>query len=250
MTSATGTRTAGRTTVRIIIAVVLILLLAFTTLLTYANIIMQGKRAEALKVFHNQSITVTSNSDWIVLAPREGASGTGLVFIPGAKVDPYAYMYKLSGIVQKTGATVVITKPTLNLAFFDQRPLDFFTAAVPKIHTWFVGGHSLGGVRACQLAEGKDVAGLVLFGSYCANDLSKTSLKVLSISGSRDGLTTPQKVEDNAHLLPADTTFDVIKGANHASFGDYGHQDGDGTATVSSSEVRREITKALAGVLG
>jgi pimeloyl-ACP methyl ester carboxylesterase len=144
---------------------------------------------------------------------------------------------------------VVITKPVLNLAFFDLRPLDAFTAAVPNTTRWFVGGHSLGGVRACMLADdtpaGTAVAGLVLFGSYCASAVDD-DLPVLSISGSEDGLSTPAKIDDTADLLPADTTFVQIDGANHASFGAYGDQPGDGMATITATESEQAITDALA----
>ncbi|MET4781369.1 alpha/beta hydrolase [Glaciihabitans sp. UYNi722] len=242
-------RTAGRRAVRIVVAVVAVLIVVVVGFAAWANIVMQGDRVIALKAWNDASISVESTDHSIVLIPRHGATGTGLVFIPGAKVDPYAYMYKLSGIVEK-GVTVVITKPTLNLAFFDQRPLATFTTDAPDVTRWFVGGHSLGGVRACMLADSKDVAGLVLFGSYCANDLSRPRLDVLSIGGSRDGLSTPAKIASTKPLLPADADFVEIAGANHAAFGDYGVQPGDRTATITSRQARTAITDALDSVLG
>lgn len=227
-----------------------VLVLLVIGVLFWANSAMMGDRTASLAVWDNPDISVTSTDHSVVMEPSENASGIGLVFIPGAKVDPYAYMYKLSGIVEETGATVVITKPTLNLAFFDTRPLSTFTADAPEVNEWFLGGHSLGGVRACQLVDAPDavddgVVGLVLFGSYCANDVSESGLKVLSVSGSEDGLSTPQKIESAAHLLPSDAVFVEIEGANHASFGDYGVQPGDGTATIGSEEMQAELTRVL-----
>ena len=87
----------------------------------------------------------------------------------------------------------------------------------------------------------------MLFGSYCANDLSATDLEVLSIGGSEDGLSTPQKIADASSLLPATTTFVQVEGLNHAGFGNYGVQSGDGVATITSAEARDEITAALVG---
>ena len=235
----------------VLIAILVLLVLAIVALVTWANIIMQGERGPALLAWRDRRVAITSTEHSIVLTPISGATGTGLVFIPGAKVDPYAYLYKLSGIVKK-GVTVVITKPTLNLALFDQRPLATFTADAPGVTRWFVGGHSLGGVRACMLAAstaGPDVAGLVLFGSYCANDLSQADLTVLSIGGERDGLSTPGKIEAAKDMLPSSATFVEIPGSNHARFGDYGVQPGDGVATISSATARSEITDALARIL-
>ena len=242
----------GRRTVRALIVILVLVLLGIVALVTWANIVMQGERGPALLAWRDRLVVITSTDHSIVLAPRSGATGTGLVFIPGAKVDPYAYLYKLSGIVEK-GATVVITKPTLNLALFDQRPLASFTADAPGVTRWFVGGHSLGGVRACMLAAATErplVAGLVLFGSYCASDLSQTQLAVLSIGGERDGLSTPAKIETAKDMLPSSATFVEIPGSNHARFGDYGEQPGDGIATISTATARAEITAALATLVG
>ena len=98
------------------------------------------------KLSADERIAITDDSAAIVLAPA-GASetGAGLVFIPGAKVDPWAYAALLSGLVTDDGLTVVITTPGLNLAFFDLRPLSTFTGLAPDVGTWMVGGHSLGG---------------------------------------------------------------------------------------------------------
>ncbi len=215
--------------------------------LLWANLGVMAAEPEALaEVRENPAVTLTDVGDAWVLAPASGPAETGLVFIPGAKVDPLAYAATLAGVVED-GATVVITKPTLNLAFFDFRPLSAFTQHVPGVDEWFVGGHSLGGVRACQLTEGTD--GLVLFGSYCATDLSDSGLAALSISGSEDGLSTPEKIDSAAGLLPADTIFVVIEGGNHAGFGAYGPQAGDGEATIPDADTRAQITDALAPFL-
>jgi hypothetical protein len=246
-------RRLGRTAIAIL-AVLVLLVVGF---LVYANMVMRGERPAAIDVWTNGAIKVVSTDHSIIMSPTSPGpdAGTGLVFIPGAKVDPYGYMFKLSGIVESEGVTVVITKPTLNLAFFDFRPISTFTDDAPAVSRWFVGGHSLGGVRACQLADpavthDPKIAGLVLFGSFCANDLSGTSLHVLSISGSDDGLSTPDKIVSAAPLLPGDAVFTQVKGANHASFGNYGIQPGDGTASISSADMRSEITRALTTFFG
>lgn len=242
--------------VRILLAVVSVIVLLVVVFLVYAHTVMQGERPEALEAWRDDAVEITSDEVGIVIEPVEGATGEGLVFIPGAKVDPYAYLYKLSGVAEASGLTVVITKPTLNLAFFDQRPLSTFTDLAPGVDDWYVGGHSLGGVRACQLAaagEGgasDEVAGVVLFGSYCADDLGDSDLAVLSISGTNDGLSTPEKIEAAAHLLPSDAEFVELEGVNHADFGDYGVQPGDGVSTRDDASVRNEIAAIVAEFVG
>jgi pimeloyl-ACP methyl ester carboxylesterase len=207
--------------------------------------IMAAEPEPLAAVRADAGIRVTDDPAGIVLAPAGGGSRVGLVYVPGAKVDPWAYAAKLAGAVVDDGLTVVITKPTLNLAFFDLRPLDTFTDLAPDVDTWMVGGHSLGGVRACQLATDADA--LVLFASYCANDLTESGLPVLSIAGSDDGLSTPEKIADARPLLPAGAELVEVEGASHASFGDYGPQEGDGTPTIDDDDMTAALTELLAG---
>lgn len=239
----------GRRALQIIAAVVVILLVVAVGFVVWAYTVMPGDRAAAVKVWRDDRVSVRDAGDSVILRPTgraDGAeaNGRGIVFIPGAKVDPYAYLATFDGVAA-AGTTVVITKPTLNLAFFDTRPLGTFEAHAPWVTTWAVGGHSLGGVRACQLATTADTRGLLLLGSYCANDLSSTKLDVLSISGSRDGLSTPAKVQAARHLLPDQATSISIRGADHAQFGAYGEQPGDNPATVSRAHTDRIITRQV-----
>lgn len=236
-------RRVRRIVARIALALAALLVVAVVGILIWSQVgVMTAEPAPLAAVRADAGIEVTDEDDAVVLAPSDGASTTGLVFIPGAKVDPWAYAAKLSGLVDD-GITVVITKPTLNLAFFDLRPLDAFTALAPGVDTWLVGGHSLGGVRACQLATAADA--LVLLGSYCATDLSTSGLPVLSIGGEQDGLSTPEKIAEARDLLPADAEVVEIAGASHASFGDYGPQAGDGIPIISDAEMTAELTELV-----
>jgi pimeloyl-ACP methyl ester carboxylesterase len=205
--------------------------------------VMSAEPAPLAQAKADPALVIRDTGAGIVLSPADGESTAGLVFIPGAKVQAEAYIAVLQDLAAQDGLTIVITRPWLNLAFFDLRGLDSFTSAAPDIGTWMVGGHSLGGVRACQLAADADA--LVLFASYCANDLSGTDLPVLSLSGTEDGLSTPQKIADARRLLPADAQLVEIPGASHSSFGDYGAQSGDGTPTISDAEMRAELTDRI-----
>jgi pimeloyl-ACP methyl ester carboxylesterase len=223
-----------------------LLVVAILAVVVWSQVGVMAAEPEPLAAVQaDPAIAVTDDDAAIVLSPAEGAGETGLVFIPGAKVDPWAYASTLSGLVADEGMTVVITKPWLNLAFFDLRSLDAFTGLSPDTDSWIVGGHSLGGVRACQLATDADA--LALFGSYCASDLSESGLPVISIAGSEDGLSTLEKIADARPLLPADAELIEIPGAAHSSFGDYGPQAGDGTPTIPDAEMRADITSLIGG---
>lgn len=220
--------------------------------LIWASTPYQAERQPVIAVWADDAVEVEYLPEGILMTPTASggdAEGTGLVFVPGARVQAHAYMFQLSGVVAEHGATVLITEPTLNLAFFDTRTLAQFTTAAPEVDRWFVGGHSLGGVRACLMTPVSDAAGLVLFGSYCAGDISDSGLPVLSIAAENDALSTPAIIAENAGLLPADAEFVTIEGANHASFGDYGPQSGDGPRTITSEQMRDELTALLGALL-
>lgn len=194
------------------------------------------------------AFTISESTDGVLLAPHH-PNGIGLVFLAGARVDPAAYADKLA-VIAETGTTVVIARPILNFAIFETRPLSTFTGLATGVTSWYVGGHSLGGVRACQYAADAargTVAGLILFGSYCAVDLSHSGLPVLTLSATHDGLSTPATIAGAAHLLPADAELVRLPGATHAQFGDYGLQPGDGTAApgATDAQAKSEITLAV-----
>jgi len=235
----------GRRVLKFIVwGLVAVLVLGIGGIVAWSQIgVMQAEPGPLADVKSNSAIQVEDADQGIVLSPADGESDQGLVFVPGAKVDPWAYAPILQSLAEE-GVTVVITRPWLNLAFFDLRGLDAFTSAAPEIDDWGVGGHSLGGVRACQLAADADA--LVLFGSYCSNDVSDSGLSVLSISGSEDGLSTPAKIEAARDMLPADAEMVEIDGASHASFGDYGPQAGDGSPTISDEQMHAEVAELLA----
>lgn len=235
---------------RVLAIIIAAFVVAITGLLAWAASPMTAESGPLAAVRADADITYSETADGVVLAPAD-PNGTGLVYIAGARVEPAAYASKLSGLVD-AGVTVVIARPTLNFAIFDTRPLTAFEALAPGIDRWFVGGHSLGGVKACLYAadDPDAVAGLILFGSYCSADISDTDLPVLTIEGTEDGLSTPEKIADAADLLPASAELVTLEGAAHAQFGDYGAQPGDGTPTATDDDVRAALTEALISFTG
>jgi hypothetical protein len=102
-------------------------------------------------------------------------------------------------------------------------------------------------VMAASVAGRDDarIRGLLLWGSFPNGSISdRDELIAMSIYGSEDGLTTPAKIDATKDRLPPDTTFVEVVGGNHAFFGDYGSQSGDGVATISREEAQRQIRAA------
>lgn len=223
-----------------------VLVIAVGAFLYWANDTYTAEPAGLAAVQSDPRVQLDDQGDVVVMTPTAPGDGPGLVFLAGAKVDPQAYAVTFQETVAE-GTTVVIVKPFLNLAILERRPLDAFTDLAPDVGSWAVGGHSMGGVKACMYAESGEVDALVLLASYCSGDglADRTDLDALSVSGTQDGLATPEKIDASLRDLPASTTVVRIDGASHAQFGDYGLQPGDGTPTITDEEAREQITEVL-----
>ena len=248
-----ATRSKVRKRVRLVGLIALgSFVLGIVAFVVYAELPMLAEPGPLAAARADTAIALTESADGVVLAPHT-PNGVGLVYFAGARVDPAAYADKLRGLAD-SGVTVVIARPILNFAIFEFRPLSMFEGLAPPstVTRWYLGGHSLGGVRACQYAADAakgSIAGVILFGSYCAADLSHSGLPELTLSASRDGLSTPAKIAAAAHLLPSDAQLVSLPGADHAQFGDYGAQPGDLTATGTDAQAKREITTAVLAFL-
>ena len=78
------------------------------------------------------------------------------------------------------------------------------------------------------------------------SDLRDSGLRVLSVYGSEDGVLNMEKYREDRAMLPEDTAETVIPGGNHAGFGSYGAQKGDGSAAISQEEQVRRTAAAIA----
>ena len=169
-----------------------------------------------------------------VFEPVAGGK-VGFIFYPGGKVEAYSYAPLMHALAER-GITAVLCEMPFNLAVLDVNAADGIATALSEVEEWYIGGRSLGGsMAASYLASHKDeLSGIVLLGSYSTADI--TDCPTLSIYGSEDGVMNREKYEQYKSNLPTDLSERVIAGGNHAYFGMYGEQDGDGTATVSPTE--------------
>lgn len=186
-----------------------------------------------------------------VTAFGDEASETGLIFYPGGLVDHAAYALLMQELADR-GVFCLLAEMPFNLAVLNMNAADGLTDGYPQIARWIIGGHSLGGAMAASYAakHPKDFDGLLLLGAYAAADLSGTELSVLSLYGSEDGVLNREKYEASRAFYPQDFTEIVISGGNHAGFGCYGAQKGDGQAAISGEEQWAITADAAAQWLG
>lgn len=198
-------------------------------------------------------VTVTDDADLISFTPDAGTT-VGLVYYPGALVDPRAYADRLHRIAER-GYAVYLVKMPLNLAVLGLNRADGVITDHPAITAWAIGGHSLGGAMACSYVKSDaahKITALLFHAAYCdgsANIADRSDLLVGSLYATNDGLATPAKIAATRNLLPPSTRLIEIVGSVHAYFGDYGPQAGDGTPTVSRDAAAAQIVDESAAFL-
>jgi hypothetical protein len=240
-----------KTTRLILLALVLILAAATTGFTAWGETPAQPMPEALAALAPGAGLSVTPGQ-WLVFKPSDSQPSTGFIFYPGGRVDYRAYAPAARQIAAR-GYLVIIVRMPLNLAVLDSNAAERVMAAYPAVQHWVIGGHSLGGAMAANFANTHPgaVQGLALWAAYPASgdDLSHSGLRVVSISGSRDGLATREKIEASRQLLPADTTWISITGGNHAQFGWYGDQAGDNPASISRSAQQDQIVAATLALL-
>lgn len=175
----------------------------------------------------------------------------GLVFYPGAKVQPEAYAPLLKSCAER-GLLCVLVRPPLNFALLDIAAAQGALSQFPDMQKWILVGHSLGGVAAAQYVaknpEGIDA--LVFLSSYPASDLSTFAGPALSIVGTEDKVLNRAAYEEGRAWLPSTAQELVIAGGNHAYYGDYGEQQGDGAASIPREEQQALTVEAIVRLAG
>ncbi len=176
----------------------------------------------------------------------------GLVFYPGAKIEPTAYVPFARKLAER-GVFCAVVKMPFNLASLDIIAASKVMSEYPQVDTWWIGGHSLGGAMAAQYAveHANELEGIAFLAAYSAADLSGTELEACVVYGTNDGVLNFQKLEQCAANLPSNAVTLAIEGGNHAGFGCYGSQRSDGKASVSADEQQEQAAGFIvAAILG
>lgn len=173
--------------------------------------------------------------------------GCALIFYPGAKVEESSYA-PLLRMLAENGVDCFLVGMPLNMAIFGTDRADELTENY-SYGKWFIAGHSLGGTAASNYAykNKNKIDGVILLASYSTKDIS--DMRVLSVYGSNDLCLEKDAYEKNKTNLPSDLTEVVIEGGNHAYFGNYGEQKGDGKADISRETQQHKTVSFILGFI-
>ena len=190
----------------------------------------------------NEMVSSSFNIDesGLIVATPGDEIKAGLIFYPGGKVEHTAYLPLMIALAER-GILCVLTPMPCRLAVLDVNAAEEIFEKFPQVDSWYIGGHSLGGsMAASYLSKNTDkLDGLVLLGSYSTADVSDSH--VITILGTEDEVTNMKKYENNKVNIPIGCEEVLITGGNHAYFGMYGEQKGDGIASITPAE---QITRA------
>jgi hypothetical protein len=210
------------------------------------------------------AVTVASEGFGLLFAPASSPQGatpksTGLLVYGGERVPPEAYAY-LARACAAAGYTAVLAAMPLNFPVLAPSRAAGVAAAYPAVARWVIAGHSQGGSTAASFVASNSeskapvaVSGLILYASSPGRgvDLSTKSLPVVTVGATLDALTPPAEIASGRDRLPAGSRYVEIAGGNHAQFGEYGPQPGDGLAEIPGPTQRRAaVDEALALLAG
>lgn len=224
----------------ILVSIASFLLLAFAFLLfisTYYR--ADGIASNALM---SDDIVSVSQTDygWLFDGPSDTSA---LIFYPGAKVEETAYAPLLHRFAE-SGIDVCLVKMPLHLAIFGaNRAEDVIRQE--SYPNWYIGGHSLGGAMAANYASSHEdeLTGVFLFAAYPTKALDNRLLEI-TIYGSEDAILNKDNLIKGRSFSPENAEERIIQGGNHAQFGNYGPQKGDGSATISAEDQQMQVVAA------
>ena len=152
-----------------------------------------------------------------------------IIFVPGGLVEPDSYSYLALSLAVE-GYNVTIIKALFNLAIITpNQAARFIDDSLDNV----IIGHSLGGVVASMVASKNDeITQIVMMGSYPIKDV--TAKKALLITAEFDLGMDQAEFDEHLKFVTEETVNHYIEGGNHAQFGWYGSQKGDGDATIST----------------
>ena len=223
------------------------LILAVCGMFMYFEVYYHAGADAAQYLEDSNTVTVSrTQNGYLFDGPGEGSA---VIFYPGAKVEETAYaplLYRLAA----SGEDCFLVKMPFRFAIFGSN------AATDLIRSyeygdWYIAGHSMGGVCASLYAakHPEEIKGIILLASYPGQKLA-AGTRLLSLYGSEDGCLSRTEYEKSRPDWPDDSAEQVIAGGNHAYFGDYGEQDGDGQAAITDEDQQTQTAAAILTWLG
>ena len=222
------------------IGIILFIIIFFGGFFVYAQFYYHAEETATNYMNGTEDVNVTKISNGLFLDGY--GNDTAIIFYPGAKVEYSSYLPLFVDLSSK-GIDCYLVEMPFNLAFFGIDSADEIIENSDYDH-YFIAGHSLGGAMACNYVNKTDkkIDGLIFLSSHSAVGID---VPVLSIRGTNDGVINLTSYEKAKSLLHNNFTEIIINGGNHAQFGYYGNQTGDGQANITAKSQQDQSVAAI-----
>lgn len=234
-----------RKNILIVLGVLVLILAIATSTFGYLSDAYEPQRPAIEALQSTNDVTVIQGESYISFEPKEHNFDSGLIFYQGGKVEEEAYAPLMKSLAEK-GISVYLVRMPFNLAVFNSDAAEEVIKDHEEISNWYLSGHSLGGVMAASFAEkqAEEFEGIIFLASYPAGEFSASSLDILSIYGSNDEVLNGGAYTESFNQV-LNEQEKIIEGGNHAQFGNYGPQKGDGSATITTGEQQQITVDAI-----
>lgn len=226
-----------------IFTIFLILIISITI---WVNITYSPNDTALYYTIANENVDVLKEEFGVSFTPVEQKNTTGIIFYPGAKVEPEAYSPLAFKLAEKGYMTIIVEMP-LNLAVIDKDLGKEVIEYYEGVKYWYIGGHSLGGAMAGNFAYEHNnlIEGVFFLGAYPVEDLSELPLNGLLVNGALDGIIDKERLKEAEKLMPKNSLNIRIEGGNHSQFGSYGLQKNDQEAEIPFEEQQEKTIELI-----
>ena len=166
------------------------------------------------------------------------------VFYPGTKIAVECYAPLMKDVADK-GIDVFMVDMPFNIAALNRNAAEEIIEW-NSYNSWYIGGHSLGGVAASQYAgENPDMLdGVILMASYPGCEIPD-QLRLLSVRASLDTVLDGKAYEESRTNWPSESVEYTIDGGNHTGFADCSLIKWDSEAAILPDVQQRLCSEAI-----
>lgn len=224
---------------KIKIALLLFIIVFIGGFFVYGQIYYHAEKTATDYINGTDDVNVTKSSNGLFLDGY--GNDTAIIFYSGAKVEYTSYLPLFTDLASH-GVDCYLVEMPFNLAFFASDSADEIISNSNYNH-YFMAGHSLGGAMAGNYVNHtkNNISGLIYLSAHIEKEIK---VPVLSVRGTNDNVINLESYQ-KARPMMDNLTEVLIDGGNHAQFGYYGNQSGDGNATITAESQQNQTEDAM-----
>lgn len=239
-------RTHGK---QILISIVVVILLLLTAFKLYVD--HSYEPSHPMETYQAMTTYEIENSDNAIAIQNTDAiarnDAIGFIIYGDERVERECYLPLMIALAD-AGYCAYLPTTFGNLPILNQEGAEYVIRTYKSVKTWYIIAHG----KACPFAaryaksHSSKINGLIyLGGASYHTDLSDQDLALLSITGSRDSLVDPQRIEAAKANDPVGSAYFSIEGGNHTGFLDTSLMKGDTPSQISVAEQIEQTVFAI-----